>query len=107
MGYKFQFVTLAGFHALNTSMFELAVAYRQKGMAGYSALQEKEFSLQQQHGFKAVRHQAFVGTGYFDTVQEIITSGTASTTALKNSTEEEQFKLPEETKEATNISMVA
>jgi isocitrate lyase len=107
MGYKFQFVTLAGFHALNTSMFELAVAYRQKGMAGYSALQEKEFALQQNHGFKAVRHQAFVGTGYFDAVQETITNGTASTTALKNSTEAEQFQLPEETKEAAEITMVA
>jgi isocitrate lyase len=107
MGYKFQFVTLAGFHALNTSMFELALAYRQKGMAGYSALQEKEFALQQNHGFRAVRHQAFVGTGYFDAVQETITCGTASTTALKNSTEAEQFKLPEEVKEGTEITMVA
>ena len=105
MGYKFQFVTLAGFHALNTSMFELALAYRQKGMAGYSALQEKEFMLQQQHGFKAVRHQAFVGTGYFDAVQETITNGQSSTTALKNSTEEEQFTTPQE--EKTGVSMVA
>jgi isocitrate lyase len=93
MGYKFQFVTLAGFHSLNTSMFELALAYKQKGMAGYSALQQKEFALQQD-GFKAVRHQAFVGTGYFDAVQEIITNGQASTTALKNSTEEAQFNAP-------------
>ncbi len=91
LGYKFQFVTLAGFHALNTSMFELALAYRQKGMAGYSSLQQKEFALQKEHGFKAVRHQAFVGTGYFDAVQETITNGQASTTALKNSTEEAQF----------------
>jgi isocitrate lyase len=105
MGYKFQFVTLAGFHALNTSMFELAIAYRQRGMAGYSALQQKEFSLQQEHGFKAVRHQAFVGTGYFDAVQEIITSGQASTTALKDSTEEEQFKVVE--KEGKEVTMVA
>lgn len=94
MGYKFQFVTLAGFHSLNTSMFELAVAYKQKGMAGYSALQQKEFALQNEHGFKAVRHQAFVGTGYFDAVQEVITNGQASTTALKNSTEEAQFSAP-------------
>jgi isocitrate lyase len=94
MGYKFQFVTLAGFHSLNTSMFELAVAYKQKGMAGYSALQQKEFALQNEHGFKAVRHQAFVGTGYFDAVQEVITNGQASTTALKNSTEEAQFNAP-------------
>jgi isocitrate lyase len=104
MGYKFQFVTLAGFHALNTSMFELAIAYRQRGMAGYSALQQKEFALQQEHGFKAVRHQAFVGTGYFDTVQEIITGGQASTTALKDSTEEEQFKVAKEGKEVTMVA---
>jgi isocitrate lyase len=104
MGYKFQFVTLAGFHALNTSMFELAIAYRQRGMAGYSALQQKEFSLQQEHGFKAVRHQAFVGTGYFDAIQEIITNGQASTTALKNSTEEEQFKTEKEGKEVTMVA---
>ncbi|MFZ6011582.1 MAG: isocitrate lyase [Bacteroidota bacterium] len=94
LGYKFQFITLAGFHALNTSMFELALAYREKGMAGYSALQEREFALQKNHGFKAVRHQAFVGTGYFDAVQETITNGQSSTTALKNSTETEQFKEP-------------
>jgi isocitrate lyase len=91
MGYKFQFVTLAGFHALNTSMFALSIAYRERGMAGYSQLQQTEFALQREHGFKAVKHQAFVGTGYFDTVQEIITNGQTSTTALKNSTEEAQF----------------
>lgn len=90
MGYKFQFITLAGFHALNTSMFELAKNYKMKGMAGYSELQEKEFSLQSE-GFKAVKHQAFVGTGYFDAVQNIITDGQASTIALKGSTEEAQF----------------
>jgi isocitrate lyase len=94
MGYKFQFITLAGFHSLNTSMFELALAYRDQGMAGYSALQEKEFTLQKDFGFKAVRHQAFVGTGYFDAVQQTITSGQSSTTALKNSTEESQFQNP-------------
>lgn len=90
LGYKFQFVTLAGFHALNTSMFELAEQYRDKGMAGYSQLQEKEFALQKR-GFKAVKHQAFVGTGYFDAVQETITAGESSTVALKGSTEEAQF----------------
>lgn len=90
MGYKFQFITLAGFHALNTSMFELAELYRDHGMAGYSQLQEKEFALQDR-GFKAVKHQAFVGTGYFDAVQETITGGEASTVALKGSTEEAQF----------------
>lgn len=90
MGYKFQFITLAGFHALNTSMFELATAYRKRGMAGYSELQEREFK-HQENGFKAVKHQTFVGTGYFDAVQNTITNETASTTALKGSTEEEQF----------------
>lgn len=90
LGYKFQFITLAGFHALNTSMFELAQLYRDQGMAGYSQLQEREFALQS-HGFKAVKHQAFVGTGYFDAVQETITAGESSTVALKGSTEEAQF----------------
>jgi isocitrate lyase len=90
MGYKFQFITLAGFHALNTSMFELATAYRQRGMAGYSELQEREFRLAKD-GFKAVKHQSFVGTAYFDAVQNTVTAGLASTTALKGSTEEEQF----------------
>lgn len=90
MGYKFQFITLAGFHALNTAMFELATAYKNKGMAGYSELQQREFALQEQ-GFKAVKHQAFVGTGYFDAVQNAVTQGKASTTALKGSTEEAQF----------------
>ncbi|WMN07302.1 isocitrate lyase [Marivirga arenosa] len=90
MGYKFQFITLAGFHALNTAMFELATAYKNKGMAGYSELQQREFALQKQ-GFKAVKHQAFVGTGYFDAVQNAVTQGKASTTALKGSTEEAQF----------------
>ncbi|UJH69298.1 isocitrate lyase [Muricauda sp. SCSIO 65647] len=90
MGYKFQFITLAGFHALNTSMFELSKAYKERGMAGYSELQEREFALQK-HGFRAVKHQGFVGTGYFDTVQNIVTSGTASTVAMKGSTETAQF----------------
>lgn len=90
MGYKFQFITLAGFHALNTSMFELASAYRDRGMAGYSELQQKEFALQSK-GFRAVKHQAFVGTSYFDAVQTIVTNGLSSTTALKGSTEEAQF----------------
>ncbi|QNH63247.1 isocitrate lyase [Hymenobacter sediminicola] len=90
MGYKFQFITLAGFHALNTSMFELALAYRDRGMAGYSELQEREFALQK-HGFKAVKHQSFVGTGYFDAVQNVVTSNLTSTAALVGSTEEAQF----------------
>ena len=90
MGYKFQFITLAGFHALNTSMFELALAYKKRGMAGYSELQEREFALQKE-GFRAVKHQSFVGTSYFDQVQTVVTSGNASTTALAGSTEAEQF----------------
>lgn len=90
LGYKFQFITLAGFHALNTSMFELAELYLRKGMAGYSQLQEREFALQAM-GFKAVKHQSFVGAGYFDAVQETIMAGELSTIALKGSTEEEQF----------------
>lgn len=90
MGYKFQFITLAGFHALNTSMFELSIAYKQRGMAGYSELQEREFALQKQ-GFKAVKHQGFVGTSYFDAVQNTVTIGKSTTTAMKDSTETAQF----------------
>lgn len=90
MGYKFQFITLAGFHALNTSMFELSKAYKAEGMWAYSQLQEKEFRLQSEAGFSAVKHQAFVGTGYFDAVQQTVQDN-ASTTALRGSTEEEQF----------------
>jgi isocitrate lyase len=90
MGYKFQFVTLAGFHALNLSMFELARNYKNAGMAAYSRLQEKEF-LCEQAGYGAAKHQRFVGTGYFDSVQQVITSGTASTMALAGSTETAQF----------------
>ncbi|SMO59433.1 isocitrate lyase [Solitalea koreensis] len=92
MGYNFQFITLAGFHVLNTAMFELAMTYGELGMLGFSRLQEREFVLQQEHGFRAIKHQAFVGTGYFDEVQNIIMEGMASTTALKGSTEEEQFR---------------
>jgi isocitrate lyase len=91
MGYKFQFVTLAGFHALNLSMFELARGYKQSGMTAYSRLQEKEFSSETQYGYEAVKHQRFVGTGYFDQVQQVISGGLASTTALTGSTEAEQF----------------
>ena len=91
MGFKFQFVTLAGFHALNLSMFELARQYRDKGMAAYSALQEKEFASEREYGYQAVKHQRFVGTGYFDQVQQAISGGLASTTALEGSTEAEQF----------------
>ena len=90
LGYKFQFITLAGFHALNTSMFELSKSYKERGMAGYSELQEREFALQND-GFKAVKHQGFVGTSYFDMVQNIVTAGKASTMAMKGSTETAQF----------------
>ena len=89
MGYRFQFITLAGFHALNTSMFELALAYKEKNMLGYSTLQEREFALQDK-GFKAVKHQSFVGTGYFDAVQNTVQQG-SSTTAMAESTETAQF----------------
>jgi len=91
MGYKFQFVTLAGFHALNLSMFELARGYKISGMTAYTRLQEKEFSRESQYGYEAVKHQRFVGTGYFDQVQQVISGGLASTTALTGSTEAEQF----------------
>jgi isocitrate lyase len=90
MGYKFQFVTLAGFHALNHSMFELARAYRERGMAAYSELQEREFAAEA-HGYSATRHQREVGTGYFDQVIQVITGGNASTVALQGSTEKAQF----------------
>lgn len=92
MGYKFQFVTLAGFHALNHSMFELARGYKERGMAAYSELQQAEFD-SEQYGYTATRHQREVGTGYFDEVAQVITGGNSSTTALKGSTEEEQFTL--------------
>ena len=91
MGYKFQFVTLAGFHALNLSMFELARGYKMSGMTAYCRLQEKEFSRENEYGYEAVKHQRFVGTGYFDRVQQVISGGLASTTALTGSTEAEQF----------------
>ena len=91
MGYKFQFVTLAGFHALNHSMFELARGYKDRGMAAYSELQQAEFA-SEANGYTATRHQREVGTGYFDEVAQVITGGTSSTTALKGSTEEEQFQ---------------
>ena len=91
MGYKFQFITLAGFHALNLAMYELARNYKDAGMTAYCRLQEKEFASEKQFGYDAVKHQRFVGTGYFDTVQQVITGGAASTTALAGSTETAQF----------------
>ncbi len=90
MGYKFQFVTLAGFHALNYSMFELARGYKDKGMSAYSELQQAEFALEPL-GYEAVKHQREVGTGYFDEVAQAIAGGTSSTTAYAHSTEAEQF----------------
>jgi len=92
MGYRYQFVTLAGFHALNTSMFELARGYRDEGMAAYSRLQQREFELEKSAGYAAVKHQAFVGTGYFDDVAQVVSGGACSTSALRGSTEEAQFE---------------
>lgn len=94
MGYKFQFVTLAGFHSLNFSMFSLAHQYKELGMSAYSALQEQEFAAEA-IGYTATKHQREVGTGYFDLVSNTVTQGTSSTTALKGSTEEEQFSMVE------------
>ncbi|WP_456272499.1 isocitrate lyase [Bacillus sp. AK031] len=91
MGYKFQFVTLAGFHALNYGMFELARGYKIRGMGAYSELQQAEFAAEK-NGYTATRHQREVGTGYFDEVTQVITGGTSSTTALKGSTETAQFQ---------------
>ncbi len=90
MGYAFQFITLAGFHALNYAMFELARDYKERGMTAYSELQQKEFAAEQ-YGYTATKHQREVGTGYFDEVAQVITGGTASTTALAGSTEAAQF----------------
>ncbi len=91
MGYKYQFVTLAGFHSLNLSMFDLASGYRDRGMAAYSELQQAEFAAEKR-GYTATRHQREVGTGYFDAVAEAVSGGKSSTIALKESTEAAQFK---------------
>jgi isocitrate lyase len=90
IGYKFQFVTLAGFHTLNYSMFKLARGYRDRGMAAYSELQESEFAAESE-GYSATKHQHEVGTGYFDEVAKVIAGGETSTGALAGSTEQEQF----------------
>lgn len=90
MGYKFQFVTLAGFHALNYGMFDLATKYKETGMAAYATFQQQEFAAESK-GYTATRHQREVGTGYFDAVAEVIAQGTSSTLALKESTEAHQF----------------
>src|ERR687894_546812 len=91
MGYKDQFVTLAGFHALNYSMFDLARDYRERGMAAYTELQEAEFAAEK-YGYTATKHQREVGAGYFDDVAQVVAGGSATTTALDGSTEEEQFE---------------
>ncbi|MEH6947735.1 isocitrate lyase [Bacillus sp. JJ634] len=91
LGYKFQFVTLAGFHSLNHSMFNLALGYKERGMAAYSELQQAEFA-SEKDGYTATRHQREVGTGYFDEVAQVVSGGTSSTTALAGSTEAEQFQ---------------
>ncbi len=93
MGYKFQFVTLAGFHSLNHGMFELARSYKERGMSAYSELQQAEFT-SEVHGYTATKHQREVGTGYFDNVAKTITGGASSTTALADSTETQQFQEP-------------
>jgi isocitrate lyase len=92
MGYKFQFITLAGFHTLNASMFELAHGYHRAGMTAFVKVQENEFRMEKENGFKAIKHQAFVGAGYFDRVQTTVNGGEVSTGAMKGSTEEEQFQ---------------
>ena len=91
MGYRFQFVTLAGFHSLNAAMFELAHAYAREGMAGYVGLQEREFALEEL-GYTATRHQREAGAGYFDAVADVISGGESSTLALGGSTEVAQFR---------------
>jgi isocitrate lyase len=93
MQYKFQFVTLSAFHALNLSMFDLARDYQARGMAAYSDLQQREFAAEP-HGYGAVRHQDFVGVGYFDEVTQVATSGTSATLAMEGSTEQAQFHEP-------------
>lgn len=90
MGYKYQFVTLAGWHNLNLGMFEIAKEYKKDGMYAYSQMQQREMQ-QEEEGFRATKHQSFVGTGYFDEVQNVIMQGESTTTALKGSTEDEQF----------------
>jgi len=91
MGYAFQFVTLAGFHSLNLVMFELAREYRERGMTAYARLQDREFEAHRTHGYAAVKHQSFVGTGWFDELARVISHGETSTAALTESTEAEQF----------------
>ncbi|MEW6401023.1 MAG: isocitrate lyase [Chloroflexota bacterium] len=91
MGYKFQFITLAGFHTLNASMYDLAWNYARNGMSAFVKVQEREFEMEREMGFRAIKHQSFVGAGYFDTVQVTVTGADVSTSAMKGSTEEQQF----------------
>jgi isocitrate lyase len=91
MGYRFQFVTLAGFHALNAAMFDLARGYAAEGMSAYVRLQERELELEE-HGYTATRHQREAGAGYFDLVAEAVSGGESSTLALRGSTEAAQFR---------------
>ena len=90
MGYKFQFITLAGFHTQNLAIFELAEQYKSKGMSAYSKIQQQEFA-KEKDGYTSVKHQREVGTSYFDAVSNTISSGKSSTTAMEGSTESEQF----------------
>lgn len=105
MGYKFQFITLAGFHSLNFAMFELAKNYGEKQMTAYAELQEREFA-SEIDGYRATKHQSFVGTGYFDKITQVIAGGTSSTTALSGSTEEEQFEVIISEKKPASIAAV-
>ncbi|NOX37328.1 MAG: isocitrate lyase [Calditrichaeota bacterium] len=106
MGYKFQFITLAGFHALNYIMFDLSRRYREEGMAAYARLQEQEFELERTHGYRAIKHQSFVGAGYFDAITQVITRGNTSLTALDESTEAEQFQESPEADDGGNGKFV-
>jgi isocitrate lyase len=106
MGYKFQFITLAGFHSLNYSMFDLAYGYARDNMSAFVELQQKEFAAAER-GFTAVKHQREVGTGYFDEVTQVIQSGKSSTTALTGSTEEEQFESEPAATQPRAISVAA
>src|SRR6266700_5619505 len=99
MGYKFQFVTLSAFHALNLSMFQLARDYKERGMAAYADLQSREFAAEPE-GYRAVKHQEFVGVGYFDAITQVIMGGQSSVTAMEGSTEQEQFREPSRRKAA-------
>jgi isocitrate lyase len=90
MGYKYQFVTLSGFHSLNYAMFQLATGYRDRGMGAYSELQQAEFAAEK-NGYEAIKHQEFAGTGYFDLINEIASNGLSSTLGMTGSTESEQF----------------